>query len=256
MYMAPKEEQYFYSPAIQVSVNATFGLGSNLAWDAYQRSLYTAINEATQKQADILRKSGRATEAEVRALIDQRNLLVVKAREPLSPFGRLYSEILKPSSDLPTFEKLVAKKGNIEAVLESVGKTRAVTNRLAVVSKVAGRAAVVLEIVMTVVLVVEAKPEDRARVLSQQGGSIAGGVAGGWVGAWAGCAGAASLASPSLVVPIYGEITTGGACFVGGIIGGLGLGALGAWGGEKAGGAIYDYVTRLTWEGDWAVSAP
>jgi hypothetical protein len=192
------------------------------------------------------------TEAEVRALIAQRNTVLLEARRPLSPFGRLYSEILKPSSDLPTFEKLLRGKGSVEAILQSVGKTRAVTNRLSATLKLAGRSAVVVEIVVTVVLVVKARPEDRARVLAQQGGGIAGGAVGGWAGAWAGCAGLSLLASPSLVLPVVGEVGTGGACLVGGIVGGpkfekLGFGALGAWGGEQAGTAAYSYSTKLNW---------
>lgn len=241
------EPQFLYSPAVRVSTEAAFGLGSGLSWDAYQRTLYNKINEALQRQANLLRQRGHVAEAEVRALIEQRNKVLIEARRPLSPFGRLYSEILKPSSDLPTFETLLRGKGSVEAILQSAGKTRAVTNRLAATLKVAGRGAIVLEIVVTVVLVVEARPEDRGRVLSRQGGGIAGGAVGGWAGAWAGCAGLSLLASPSLVIPFVGEAGTGGACLVGGIAGGLGFGALGAWGGEHAGVAAYDYVTKLTW---------
>ena len=63
----------------------------------------------------------------------------------------------------------------------------------------------------------------------------------------AGCAGAALIASPSLVLPVVGEIGTGGACVIGGIVGGLGGGALGAWMGDEAGAAAYDFVTSLEW---------
>jgi hypothetical protein len=241
------EPQFLYSPAVRVSANATFGLGSNLLWDAYQRSLYNKINAALDRQASLLRQRGLITQAEVRALVEQRNKVLIEARKPLSPFGRLYSELLKPSKDLPTFERLVRQKGSIEAAIQSVGKTRATTNQMVATFKVIGRGTVVLQMVFTVVLVVRAKPEDRARVMARQGGSLAGAAAGGWAGAWAGCAGASLLASPSLALPVVGEITTGGACLVGGIVGGLGLGALGAWGGEQVGATAYDYVTKLTW---------
>lgn len=232
---------------MRVSVDAAFGLGSNLQWDAYQRGLYTKINTALDRQASLLRQRGLVTEAEVRALVEQRNKVLLEARSPLSPFGRLYSEILKPSNDLPTFEKLLRHKGSIEAIVQSAGKTRATTNRMVAAFRVVGRGTAVLQIVFTVVLVVRAKPEDRARVAARQGGGVAGGVVGGWAGAWAGCAGASLLASPSLVLPVVGEVTTGGACLVGGFVGGLGLGALGAWGGEQVGETAYDYVTKLTW---------
>lgn len=67
------------------------------------------------------------------------------------------------------------------------------------------------------------------------------------VGAWAGCATAAAFASPSLVVPIVGEIPTGGACVVGGIIGGIGIGFAGRKLGEAGGDAVYDFVTKFEW---------
>jgi hypothetical protein len=241
------EPQFLYSPAVQVTVNATFGLGTNLTWDAYQRELYKKLNSAFQEQTNTLRRSRNVGEAEVRALIEQRNRVVLEARQQLSPFGKLYSEILKPSLNLPTFTKLMQKKGNIEAILESVGKTRAVTNHLTTTFKAVGHGTIVLEIALTVVLLVEAKPEDRARVAARQGGGIIGGVVGGWGGAWAGCASLSVLASPSLSIPIWGEVSTGGACLIGGILGGFGIGALGAWGGEKAGQAAYDYATHVTW---------
>jgi hypothetical protein len=56
-----------------------------------------------------------------------------------------------------------------------------------------------------------------------------------------------AIASPSLVIPLVGEIGTGGACLVGGILGGLGGGAAGAWLGDRAGMAAYDYATRMEW---------
>jgi hypothetical protein len=242
-----EQDQSTVSPEIRVAADATFGLGTNFTWDSYQRQLYRAINAAYQKQANAMREAGNVGEAELRALIDQRNQLVLAARQPLSPFGKLYSEILKPASDLPTFEKLIQQKGSIEAVLESVGKTRKVTDRLAATFSIAGRGAVVLNIVLTAVLIIKAKPEDRARVSARQAGGMTGGAIGSWAGAWAGCAAFASAASPTLFIPGYGELSEGAACAAGAIIGGLGLGAVGAWGGEKAGEAAYDYVTQLTW---------
>ena len=71
------------------------------------------------------------------------------------------------------------KKGNFQAVLRSVGKTRSVTNDLTGTFKIVGRGTIILEIVLTAVLVVEAKPEDRARVAAGQAGGIAGATVGG-----------------------------------------------------------------------------
>lgn len=240
--------QFLFSPAIVVTEGAVFGLGSNLSWDSYQRSLYIAQNAAFTRQANQLLQRGLITEAETRILIDQRNALIKSARKPLSPFGRLYSEILKPSADLPTYERLIRGKGTDVAILASVGKTRAVVNRLSVTMGVAGRGMVFVSIALSAVVIARAASEDRARIAARESGALAGGAVGGWGGAWAGCAGASLLASPSLVVPVIGEITTGGACRVGGIVGGFGGGALGAWAGSSTAEAGFDYVTRLEWK--------
>lgn len=197
--------------------------------------------------ANELLRRGLVTEAETRALVDQRNLLLREARKPLSPFGKVYSEILKPMHDLPTYERLIRAKRSNEAVLQSVGKTRAYVNRLSLSMRYAGRGMVLVNLALAVIIVARANPEDRGRVAAGQGGALAGGTAGGWGGAWAGCVGLSALASPSLVIPLVGEIGTGGACLVGGILGGLGGGAAGAWLGDRAGTAVYDYVTTLEW---------
>jgi hypothetical protein len=239
--------QYNYSPAYTAVSNGAFGIGSNLAWDSYQREMYNQLNAALQRQANTMRTQGVISEAEARALIAQRNLILAESRKSLSPFGRLYSEILKPSSQLPTYEKLLEQKGSIEAIVESVGKTRAVVNRLSVVMKYGGRAGIVLQIVVSAVIIAEAPPEQRGRTTAGQAGAVGGAALFGWGGAWAGCGTAALLVSPSLAIPIVGEGAEGGACLIGGIIGGFGLGALGGWGGQAAGEAIYDYVTQLRW---------
>jgi hypothetical protein len=239
--------EFVYSPAVTVSVNASFGIGTNLSWDAYARHLYQQADAALQRQANLLLASGRLTEADVRALSAQRDLIRTNIRNQLSPFGRLYSEILAPAARNPSFEERLLEKGSLEALVKSVGKSRAVVNKLVTRMRWAGRATIVVQVVFSAVLIAEAAPEERARVASRQGGAIGGGVVGGWAGAWAGCAGGALLASPSLVIPFVGEVSTGGACLVGGLVGGLGLGAVGASLGERAGGAIYDYVTTINW---------
>jgi len=239
--------EFNYSAAFTSTANGSFGVGSNFAWDSYQRELYNRLNEALQKQANELRARGAITETEARALVAQRNLILSEARKPLSPFGRLYSEILKPSGQLPTYEKLLAQKGSIEAIVESVGKTRAVVNRLSVVMKYGGRAGIVIQIVVSAVIIREAAPGQRGRTIAGQAGAIGGSALFGWGGAWAGCATAAALMSPSLAIPLVGEGAEGGACLVGGLIGGFGFGALGGAGGQAAGEAIYDYVTQIRW---------
>src|SRR5262249_58836881 len=110
-----------------------------------------------------------------------------------------------------------------------------------------GGAGVLLEVVVWAVFFARAPPDQRLRTAVGQGGAIGGAALFGWGGAWAGCATAAALMSPSLAVPVVGEGVEGGACIVGGLIGGFGFGALGGWGGEAAATAGYDYVTRLRW---------
>lgn len=64
----------------------------------------------------------------------------------------------------------------------------------------------------------------------------------------AGCVSAAALASPSLAIPVIGEITTGGACLIGGLVGGLSLGYVGHRLGGAIGSAVYTTVSEFTWE--------
>lgn len=242
-------QQYLYSPAVQVTVDGSYAVGATQSWDAFMRKSYNHANQAISRQAKTLLERGNVSAQEARALVEgQRNALVMQMRQRLSPWGRIYSELLKPSGNLPTLNQLVARKGSIEAVLTSVGKSRSSVNRFAATVRVAGPAAIIIQITLSGVIVAQAPPQDRARVASAQAGSIVGGAAGGAGGAWAGCLGGAALLSPSLVLPIVGEIGTGGGCLIGGIVGAFGFGAAGAVVGERAGQATYDFVTRFEWK--------
>lgn len=242
-------KEYLYSPTVRRTGTATFALSTNLTWDAFVRLSYQRATEALQAQANELVRRGNISASEARALVEsQRNALVRALRNRLSPFGRTYSEILKPTKDLPTLERLLKQKGSLEAVLTSVGKSRGAVNRLAVAVRVAGPGTIALQIGMSVVVVAAASPDERARVASGQGGALAGAALAGWAGAWAGCAGLSALTSPSLVVPVVGEVTTAGACVIGGIAGGFGAGWVGALLGQWGGEASYDFITTdLTW---------
>lgn len=237
-----------YSPAVQAGTQATYGVGTAYSWDAFIRQSYDQANRAINAQARLLTDRGNVSWMEARALVEgQRNALVMQMRNRLSPWGRIYSELLKPSSALPTLDQLVARKGSVEAVLVSVGKSRSAVNRFAATLRVAGPAAIAIQITLSAVIIAEAPPEERGRVTAGQGGAIAGGAVGGAGGAWAGCASLAAIASPSLVLPIVGEVTTGGACLVGGIAGAAGAGWVGAMLGERAGTSAYDLVTHFQW---------
>jgi hypothetical protein len=110
-YAMPEQDEYLCSPVVSQATTASFGVGTNLTWDSFWRQVYENSNKVIQRQANDLLKRGNLVEAEVRALVEgQRNALVLKIRQYNSPFGRLYSEILKPSSKLPTLERLVAQR--------------------------------------------------------------------------------------------------------------------------------------------------
>lgn len=241
-------DAYLYSPAVRASASASYAVGATQSWDAFMRQSYDQANRIIQAQARTLVQRGNVSAAEARALVEgQRNALVMQMRNRLSPWGRLYSELLKPSSSLPTLESLVQRKGSIEAVLASVGRSRSSVNRFAATMRVAGPAAIVIQVSLSAVIIARAAPEDRGRVAAGQGGALVGGAVGGAGGAWAGCAGAALLVSPSLVLPIVGEVTTGGACLVGGIAGAAGAGWIGSLLGERAGTGAYDFAHRMRW---------
>jgi hypothetical protein len=241
-------DQYLYSSTVSRTAEASFGIGSNLSWDAFVRQSYEKANGLIQQQANELLRRGNIVEAEARALIEgQRNALIRATRTQLTPFGRLYSEILKPSNSLPTLERLVRDKGSVEAVLTSVGKSRAVVNRFAAVARVAGPATIVLQFTVSAVVIAGASPEARARVTAREVGGIGGATVAGSGGAWAGCAALAALVSPSLILPLVGEITTGGECMAGGIAGGFAAGWVGSLLGQWAGEASYEFLTDWLW---------
>jgi hypothetical protein len=237
-----------YSAVVKTAVQVSMPVGSQMGWDGYVRLLYDRANIPLQQQANALMARGNITVQEARYLVEsQRNGLVLEFRKPLTPWGKLYSEIIKPSSNLPTLEKLVAEKGSIEAVMQSVGKTRVVVNRIAVVSRVAGPALVVLSLTFSAIAIREAPEGQKGRVAAMEAGGTIGGLGFGMAGAWAGCVAGASFASPSLVIPGWGELSTGGACLIGGIAGGLGFGLAGDRAGRAAGAAIYNFVTSFSY---------
>lgn len=81
-----------------------------------------------QEQADRLLLRGNITAHEAAALVDARNKLLLNMRRQLSPFGQLYSELLKPRATLKDFDRFLRQKGTIEAVINLVGKTRQVVS--------------------------------------------------------------------------------------------------------------------------------
>lgn len=241
-------QQVLLSPMFRDTVQVTSNMTAPMAWDSYWRMAYDRADKVLQAQANELLRRGNITQLEFENLVQARNTLVQEFRKPLSPFGRQYSEILKPSSRLPQPGDLLAKKGSVEAVLESVGKTRTTVNRLSMVFRMAGPALLALDITITTIVVMKEPPENRGRTAAREYTGLGFGVAGGAGGAWAGCVALAALGSPTLVLPVIGEVTEGGLCVVGGILGGLGVGWLGREAGKATGEAAFDFASTFRWE--------
>ena len=239
-------DSFHYSSAVRFAVDIPFSIAPGMTWDGFWRQIYDRTNVGFQEQANQLLKRGQITSYEANALVDSRNELLLRIRSRLTPFGELYSEIIKPSNSLKTLDKFLAEKGTIEAVLKSVGKTRAVVDKIGAISRIAGPASIVIEITLTAIVIQQASPKDKERVEYREVGGLVGSLGGGMGGMWAGCASAATLASPTLAIPVAGEVSTGGACLVGGILGGLGFGWLGRKSGEIAGDKAYQIKNQLS----------
>jgi hypothetical protein len=245
--MSDQDVQYLYSPAYKVSADVSVAVGGPMGWDGFWRLIYDRMNERIQFQANQLLARGNITAQEAAAFVNSRNELLLRIRHRLSPFGQLYSEILKPQANLKGFQQFLNQKGSIEAVLSSVGKTRQIVDKIGVVSRVAGPATVMLSISATAVVIAQAPQDARAKVAAREIGGTTGSIVFGLGGMWAGCASAAALASPSLVLPVIGEVTTGGACLIGGIVVGLALGFAGQKLGSSIGSAVYTTVSEFKW---------
>jgi hypothetical protein len=239
--------RYSYAAHASETMNVAFPVTTNMSWDGFWRAAYNKANSVIQQQANQLMQRGNITLAEAKYLVEtQRNALILEMRKPLSPFGKLYSERLKPAASLPTLESLLQRKGNIEAILLSVGKTRAVTNKISFIARAAGPAGAILEITAVSVVVEQAPPSERSRVAAEEisgaVGGLATGTAGMWAGGLAGAVWAGTWAAPTLAIPVIGVITEGGAILLGGIVGGL----FSSWAGHRASKAIASEVWSRT----------
>jgi hypothetical protein len=246
--MSEAQTRYSYAAAAKEAIDIQFPVATTLAWDSFWRLAYQKANLVIQEQANALVARGNITMEEARDLVEvQRNGLVVQMREPLSPFGKFYSETLKPAANLPTLEGQLAQKGSLEAVLTSVGKSRAVVDRLGFYCRRAGVAGFALEIVAIAVAVEKAPPGHKGEVATEE---ITGAVLdtgfetmGMWSGAAAGAAWAGTWASPTLLIPGFGELTEGGAILIGGIAGGFYFG----WLAHDADRQIAHVATQNLW---------
>jgi hypothetical protein len=229
--MSDSLTRYSYLVQSRETINIQFPVATLVTWDAFWRAAYQKADVVIQNNANALLARGNITMEEARQLVDGRNNLALEMREPLSPFGKFYSETLKPAASLPTLESLLEEKFTIEAVLTSVGKSRAVVNKLAFIGRVGGPAGIVLQVVSIFVVVEKAPPGHKAEVATEEFTGAVMGVGVGTVGMWgggvvagaalAGATWAAAVVSPSLAIPLLGEAVEGGAILIGGIAGGL-----------------------------------
>jgi len=235
------------SPVYTSTVEVLFSIAPQLTWDGFQRAAYDKLNAALQEQANTLLRRGNITYQEMENLVNARNSSLLRIRDRLTSFGEMYSEILKPGASLRGAEQLLREKGSMEAVLESVGNTRQVVDRIGIVSRIGGPVTIILEISIASVVIAQAPPREKGRVAAKQVGGSFFGVLGGSGGLWAGCAGGAALVSWSLVIPYVGEGAAGTGCLVGGLLGGLGIGFAARKGGERIGEGAYQFITELHW---------
>jgi hypothetical protein len=101
------DDLYLYSPACKAVADVTVSVGASLTLDGFQRLIYERINHNVQQQANRLLLRGNITAQEAAALVGARNELLLNIRKQLSPFGQLYSELLKPRSTLKDFDQFL-----------------------------------------------------------------------------------------------------------------------------------------------------
>ncbi|MDZ5648159.1 hypothetical protein [Nitrospirillum sp. BR 11828] len=246
------EVKYSYAIQAKTSLDITIGGAVDYTWNSFRRLSYERIGAAIQRQANALLDRGNVTFQEARELVEvQRNGLLISVREDLTPYGKYYSEILKPTASLKSLDQFLAEKGSIEAVLRSVGKSRQAVNRVAFIARRAGPSLIVIDVVLTMVIIEQAPAEQRALIAAGEAGGIAGSVVGarygGLAGAWAGATTFAALGSPSLAIPLVGEITEGGAVVIGGFVGFFFGGLLG-WSAGHAGGTMLWQQLPTSWK--------
>jgi hypothetical protein len=227
-------------------LETTFPITPHMTWDSFQRLSYESANQKIQMRANTLIENGDITYNRVKDLVEvQRNNLVIKTRNRLSPFGKLYSEILKPRTQLPTLDTMLERKGTLENVLKSVGKSRAAVDSFSSVFRKFGSCTIAIQMILSGLKLSKISSQERNRVASGEAGKLIAGTAGGMGGAWAGCAAGAAIASPTLVLPVIGEVTTGGACMAGGFIGGIGASSVLSEAGKAISLTSYDQIKQM-----------
>ena len=119
-------------------------------------------------------------------------------------------------------------------------------NRIAFIDRTADTAGFVLEVVCIAVVIEQAPENNRAHVATEE---ISGRRRFGWrhrrlLGGWPWRRRLGrTWAAPTLVIPVVGKITEGGAILIGGIAGALFFGSLGHKGGKSVGVPLWHLAT-------------
>jgi hypothetical protein len=248
------EVRYSWAIRAKETLDVSIGGIADYTWDSYWRAAYQKAAAVIEQQARQLYETG-ALDAKAAAewSVAQRNALVLEMRKPLTPFGKFFSETIKPAKSLPTLDQLVARKGSFDAVIKGTARTRMAVNKLAFVARVAGPALIVIDVVATVVIIEAAPPEERGRTAAREIGGVTGSLVvgryGGLTGAWAGVATFELIGSPTLVIPVVGEITEGAMGVIGGVVGFFFGGYLG-WIGGRAGAEELWKIAPIVWNQD------
>lgn len=179
----PRYAEYRLETALAFHVTAA--IGAHATWDGAMRSMYHAADEKLVSGIRQLVAEGIITQEQgARLYIEKVNKLVIEFRDKSSPVGRFVAEHLKSRNNLPTPERILAKK-SAEQVLSRAHANEQVGRTMQKVGKL-GRACTVLSIGIGVYTVSTAEPNQRARVTTRVVGEFGGSIGGAWAGGAAG----------------------------------------------------------------------
>jgi hypothetical protein len=184
-------------------------------------------------------------EQNARQAVGERNAVLERSRELLSPEGRAYSEGQK--STPPDFEMLLKRsqkqhpdwsmEQHYRELIESAGRARTSTTALARAirgAELAGRVGLVVGVATDSYSLGTEVDRSLQTGRWDNTGREAARIAGGWAGAWA--VGKAGAAAGGAVGGLFGIVGAP----IGAIIGGIGGGIVGYWYGGQAGTYYYD----------------
>ena len=233
----PADEEPSRGP--QTAGSGAVGLHDGVHRSGYQKQI-KATSRAAVEAVDAARRNGDAAAAMriAREAVEQRDAVRAATQRRLTPGGRMLSEALeKPmrfEQRLARAAQKVAKPGQeasafdvAQELARSSGSSRGSLKFLSRVGKFGGAAGVVLGIGFGAKAVRDARPEDRPRVLAEEGGGVVGGAVGSGLGTLGGAATIAVLGSN----PVGWGIL---------LVGAVGGGIVGSEVGREIAGTLYE----------------